>query len=170
MNEAVGQILREVFNKPVKGALLVKAEYKLPLIYFYNVWVCFGAQILIYSGAMDQISPDILEAGQVDGVNSIREFFSIVIPIILPTVATFFIASVATLFTNQANLYIMFSNSADTDVASLGYHLFNITALRATEANFPQAAAIGIIFTLCTVPIVMFLRWGLGKIDPDVQY
>lgn len=165
MNEAVGQFFQEVFNKKL-GALLVKPEYKLPLIYFYNVWVCFGAQILIYSGAMDQISPDILEAGQVDGVNSIREFFSIVIPIILPTVATFFIASVATLFTNQANLYAFFGANLADEFHTIGYYLFYLVEKEPKMAEYGYASAIGIICTLIAFPLTLVARRLLiGKGD-----
>jgi multiple sugar transport system permease protein len=136
-------------------------EALFPTIVFYNVWVCFGAQLLIYTGAMVQISPEIIEAGQVDGVTPIREFFSIVVPIILPTVSTFVIANVATLFTNQANL-VAFFNFTDSRLQpsnyTIGYYLFRMVGANGGMDNYPYASLLGIICTLIAFPLTMLAR------------
>ena len=151
----------------VTGAKPNDSTLSMPLIIFYNVWVCFGAQILIYSGAMDQIPPDVLEAGQVDGVNSIREFFSIVVPIIMPTVSTFFIASVATLFTNQANLFAFFGTAVLPQNQTIGYYLFKLVNDEKTKMdNYGYASALGIICTFVAFPLTLLVRRLLnGKGD-----
>ena len=140
-----------------------------PTIVFYNVWICFGAQLLIYTGAMDQISPEIIEAGQVDGVTPIREFFSIVLPMILPTVSTFVIANVATLFTNQANL-VGFFNFNDSNLQpsdyTIGYYLFRMVGATGGMDNYPYASLLGILCTFIAFPLTMLARRLLnGKED-----
>lgn len=140
-----------------------------PTVVFYNVWICFGAQLLIYTGAMDQISPEIIEAGQVDGVTPIREFFSIVLPMILPTVSTFVIANVATLFTNQANL-VGFFNFNDSNLQpsdyTIGYYLFRMVGATGGMDNYPYASLLGILCTLIAFPLTMLARRLLnGKED-----
>ena len=139
----------------------------MPLIMFYNVWVCFGAQILIYTGAMDQVPSDVLEAGKVDGVSPIREFFSIVVPIILPTVATFFIASVATIFTNQANLYSFFGDNLFPENYTVGYYLFILVNGEGNgQTLYTYASAVGVVCTLIAFPFTLIARRLLvGKED-----
>ena len=139
----------------------------MPTVIFYNVWVCFGAQLLIYTGAMDQIAPEIIEAGKVDGVTPIREFFSIVLPIILPTVSTFVIANVATLFTNQANLYSFFGQRVQPANYTLGYHLYAMLGENTDHMDkYPYASALGILCTLIALPLTMLVRRLLnGKED-----
>ena len=136
----------------------------MPTVLFYNVWVCFGAQILIYTGAMGQISPEILEAGKVDGVNSTREFFSIVIPMILPTVATFMIANVATIFTNQANLLAFFGTDLAPEHMTIGYYLYDLIADEKYKgAMYGYASAVGIICTFVAFPLTMLVKKLLNR-------
>ena len=146
------------------GALLDFGNTLFPTIVFYNVWICFGAQLLIYTGAMDQIAPEIMEAGQVDGVTPIREFFSIVLPIILPTVSTFIIANVATLFTNQANLFAFFGGDTALQPAdyTIGYYLFKLVGENGSLDKYPYASMLGIICTFIAFPLTMLARRLLG--------
>ena len=158
VNEAIpGYVLH--FSGKIITPLLVGKDTLMPTILFYNVWVCFGSQLLIYTGAMDQISPDVLEAGKVDGVSCIREFISIVVPIILPTVATFVIANVATLFTNQANLYAFFGDNVGYSNYTIGYYLFELVNKAGNgKSMYSYASALGIICTLIAFPLTMLVR------------
>ncbi len=158
VNDAIpGYILH--FTGKTITPLLIGKDSLMPTILFYNVWVCFGSQILIYTGAMDQIAPEILEAGKVDGVSCIREFISIVVPIILPTVATFVIANVATLFTNQANLYAFFGDNVSYSNYTIGYYLFELVNKEGNgKTMYPYASALGIICTLIAFPLTLLAR------------
>ena len=162
MTEAIPEVIRSI-----TGSMPDDTTLSFPLVIVYNVWVCFGAQILIYSGAMDQIPPDVLEAGQVDGVSPLGEFFAIVIPIILPTVSTFFIASVATLFTNQANLFAFFGSNVLPQNQTIGYYLFKLVNDEKTKMdNYGYASALGIICTFIAFPLTLLARRLLnGKGD-----
>jgi len=158
VNEAIpGYILH--FTGKVIDPLLIGKGSLMPTVLFYNIWVCFGAQLLIYTGAMDQISPEVLEAGKVDGVSNIREFFSIVLPMILPTVSTFVIANIATLFTNQANLYAFFGDGVGYSNYTIGYYLFVLVNRGGNgKTMYAYASALGIICTLIAFPLTMLVR------------
>ncbi len=158
VNKAIPEVVLQQSGNIITPFLQNK-DLIMPTVIFYNVWVCFGAQILIYTGAMGQISPEILEAGKVDGVTSTREFFSIVIPIILPTVATFMIANVATIFTNQANLYAFFGQGLEPQYRTIGYYLYDLVAnteYKMTMYNY--ASAVGIICTFVAFPLTMLTK------------
>ena len=158
VNEAIPGYMG-IFGMQV-SALLDFGDALFPTVVFYNVWICFGAQLLIYTGAMDQIAPEIIEAGQVDGVTPIREFFSIVIPIILPTVSTFIIANVATLFTNQANMYAFFGGDTALQASdyTIGYYLFYLVGEKGALDNYPYASMLGIICTFIAFPLTLLAR------------
>jgi ABC-type sugar transport system permease subunit len=154
------------FGWTVPNLLTQLSDSFFPTIVFYNVWICFGAQLLIYTGAMDQISPEIIEAGQVDGVTPVREFFSIVLPMILPAVSTFIIANVATLFTNQANLFGFFGGKVETPHYTVGYYLFSLVGEMAAPNNFPYASLLGVLCTFIAFPLTVLARRLLnGKED-----
>lgn len=162
-NDAIPGYISELTGKTIDGLFIGKNSL-MPTVLFYNVWVCFGAQLLIYTGAMDQIPPEIIEAGKVDGVSSTREFFSIVVPMILPTVATFVIANVATLFTNQANLYAFFGDKVDYANYTIGYYLFELVNAEGNgKSMYTYASALGIVCTLIAFPLTMLVKKLLSR-------
>lgn len=168
VNEAIPEYISHFTGKIITPLLLGK-DSLMPTILFYNVWVCFGSQLLIYTGAMDQIAPEILEAGKVDGVSCVREFVSIVVPIILPTVTTFVIANVATLFTNQANLYAFFGDKVDYSNYTIGYYLFVLVNNKVDygKTMYCYASTLGIICTLIAFPLTMLIRRLLNGKEED---
>lgn len=157
-NEAIPGYFLELFDKTI-NPLLIGSKSLMPTIYFFNIWASFGGQILIYTGSMDQISPEIIEAGQVDGVKPYQELFLIVVPMILPTVATFMVASVATLFTNQASLYSFFGDNVDFENYTIGYYLFELVNKTGNgKSMYTYASALGIVCTLIALPLTMLVR------------
>ena len=157
-NEAIPGYLLELHGKII-DPLLIGSKTLMPTIYFFNIWVSFGGQILIYTGAMDQVEPEIIEAGQVDGVKPWQELFFIVIPMILPTVATFMVASVATLFTNQGSLYSFFGDDVGFENFTIGYYLFElVNKVGNGKSMYTYASALGIVCTLIAFPLTLGVR------------
>lgn len=166
MDEALPGYMYDVFDKLMLGGLFTGPyDSVMPTVIFFNVWVCFGSQVLIYTGAMDQIAPDILEAGKIDGVSSTQEFFKIVIPMILPTVSTFVVASVATIFTNQANLYAFGGDQYTSENSTLGYYLYTLVDDTGRYDTYGKASALGVICTCIAVPLTLIIRKALNRGD-----
>jgi raffinose/stachyose/melibiose transport system permease protein len=78
--------------------LLTDQNTRFAMIMLFNTFVTLGSNVLLYTGTMSGISPSILEAAQVDGVNRMQELFLIVLPQVYPTIVTFLIAQMATIF------------------------------------------------------------------------
>lgn len=162
MNEAVPAFLQ--LRDP---GLLNHSNTYFWIVTAYTVWVSFGSQVLIYSGAMDQIPNEIIEAGKLDGAGSFREFISIVVPFIIPSVTTFIIAGVATIFTNQNNLYSFFGNgeSMPLNDKTIGYYLFYLINSSKRMSNYCYASLLGLVSTCVAVPLTFVVRkvvslWG----------
>lgn len=149
-----------ILSKGGKLLDLIETPYKVQfnVAVFYTVWAGFGAQILLYTGAMEQIDPSVLEAGHLDGVTPIREFWNIILPSIMSTVGTFLVAGVATIFTQQASMFNFFASEADYSIRTLGYHMFSRTQARGAEAEYPYLSALGLCCTLLAVGPTLLLR------------
>ena len=136
------------------------------IITAYTVWISFGSQVLVYSGAMDQIPDEMLEAGKLDGATPFREFVSLVVPYILPTITTFIIAGVATIFTNQNNLYSFFENRIIGQDKTIGYYLYYLVSSSGNGmSNYCYASFLGLVSTCVAVPLTFIVRkvlkrWG----------
>jgi ABC-type sugar transport system permease subunit len=162
-NEALPGYIAEIFGKTV-DPLLIGQKTLMPTLLFFCVFMGFGGQLLIYTGAMGQIAPEIIEAGQVDGVSAPREFFSIVLPMILPTISTFLVAQIAGLFTNQASLYSFFMDKAEFENYTIGYYLFVlVNGTGYGKTMYTYASALGLVCTFIAFPLTLLARHFLNK-------
>ena len=144
--------LRDVFNLGAEGG-------RINLITLFTIWVSFGPQVLVYTGAMDRVDPAMLEAGRIDGASSVQEFFKIIFPNISSTVSTFLIIGVASIFTNQNNLVGFLGMEASTQESTFGYYLYKLVYADFTgKSGFCYAAFLGLLCTLIVVPLAMGAR------------
>ena len=162
-------VIPKVFNMGGgEFGLLSNPNTKLGTIIFYNIWIGFGTQILMYSGAMNGIDPSITEAAKLDGANSWIEFFYIILPLIFPTIQTFLVTGVAGIFTNQINLVAFESLDANIKYNTIGYYLFR-KAAAPTQYEYPLWATMGAMLTLIAAPLTLLTRWLLDKFGPSLD-
>lgn len=98
----VGFMFRYVLH-PTVGSLpfiLKKAGFKsfgnidflgnpnlaLGTVIFVIIWQVFGYKMVIYLAGLQAIPPDIYESADIDGANSLRKFFSITLPLMVPAI------------------------------------------------------------------------------------
>ena len=148
----------------VTGGNIFQHENNLTLIIItlYSIWISFGSQVLVYTAAMDQISPEVIEAGKLDGTNSFTEFVHIILPSILETVGTFLIVGIASIFTNQNNLFNFYGGGGPSEHYTIGYWLY--LKLKAGDGNYPYVSFIGLVFTAVIIPLTFLLRKIITKV------
>ena len=58
---------------------------------FYNIWVSFGVNVLMYSNSMSAIPADVIEAAKIDGASRWQTLWKVTIPNVMPsiTICTF---------------------------------------------------------------------------------
>ena len=114
---------------------------------------------------------EITEYVQIDGASKMREFFSITLPLIFPTISTFLVIGIAGIFTNQANLYNFFQYQADRSTYTLGYWMFVLIAEKSSNlTSYPYAAAMGVLLAMIAAPVTLVVRWLLEKFGPTTSY
>ncbi len=151
-------------------ALLVKEATAFKTIVFYCIWAGFGSQIIIYSTAMSSVDESLIEVGKLEGITALQEFFRIVLPLIYPTITTFLVVGIAGFFTNQANLYNFYGQSAQEYTQTLGYYMFvTVIGSNATLGDYPYASAAGILFTMIAAPLTLLVKHLLEKYGPKTE-
>ncbi len=146
-------------------ALLSRPETATTTMMVYMV-LCggIGTTYLIFMGAMNRIPTEVIESAKLDGCSQWREFWSIVFPLTFHTYATFLLMSLCGVFTASGPILYMTQGGADT--TTLGYWMF--AQVMGDSYNYP--AAVGIVFTLCGLPILFVTRWLINKFTPEVTY
>ncbi|PWM75294.1 MAG: hypothetical protein DBX59_02375 [Bacillota bacterium] len=148
------------------NGLLSNPDTAMGTLIFFMIWIGFGTQVLMYSGAMSGIDDSVIEAAKLDGASPLREFVSVILPMIYPTLVTFLVVNVAGIFTNQLNLYSFYGNGAEVKYRTIGYFLFRNTKL-ASNAELPGLAAYGVVLTVISVPLTLGVRYLLERFGPS---
>ena len=146
------------------SSLLTRPETATNTIIAYTFLSGIGTTYLIFMGAMNRIPVEIIESAKLDGCTAWREFWSIIFPLTFGTYSTFFLMSLCGLFAASGPILYMTQGAANS--TTLGYWLF--AQVIGDSYNYP--AAVGVVFTLLGIPILLISRVIINKINPEVTY
>ena len=146
-------------------AFFTSYELGTPIIMIYQVWVGFGVNMILYQGAMGRIPEEVIEAGKLDGISWWREMFQVVTPMIWGTLSTTLILAFTGLFNSSGPILLLTNGAFHT--STINFFIFN-QVYRYSEYAYP--AAIGLFFTMISLPIVFGFRALMNKLDPKVEY
>ena len=139
-------------------------------IVFYTVWTGIGINMILYQSAMSRLPKEVLESAAIDGASWFREFMMIITPMIWPTLSITIILTVTALF-NSSGPILLFSEAGTiagaNNTTTISFFIFQKT-WSGNALEYP--AAIGIFFTVVSIPIVIAIRFILGRFDKGVEY
>lgn len=165
VERAVPAMLLQMFDLKIEG-LMVNTDSCYAFLVFYNVLISFGTSVLMYSNSMSSISHDLSGAAQIDGASVFQEFIHVTLPAVFPTLMPFLIAGVATIFTNQFNLFSFYGVTAPDQVQTYGYYLYVKTQSARSVSEYPLLSAMGLIMTIVVVPLTLLVKRLLEKYGP----
>jgi ABC-type sugar transport system permease subunit len=143
-------------------------DYALKIIIIYDIWMGIGGNLVIWLGAMGRIPPDVIEYGKLDGVGPVREFISIILPLIWPTVCTILTLNIIGIFGATGSVMAFTEGAHETQ--TINYWLYSVVYDPTKVNQQNQAAAAGLFFTVLTIPILVVGRWFMNKFGEEVQY
>ena len=170
VSDAYPALMEKLTGIKPAGLFSASLASKWGAVLFYNVWISFGVNVILFTGAMSGIDESIVESAKLDGANIVQEFLKITVPMIFPTLVTFIVVGLSGLFTNQASLYTLFGNAGE-DVGTVGYYIYlnaknsDIVA-KGSYLSFHETAAMGLVFTFIIFPITMITRKLLTRFGP----
>lgn len=140
------------------------------IITVFCIWAGLGGNTIVLCGAMQRIPEDIIEAARLDGIGFLREAWSIVLPLVMPTVGVFMIGVVTSplSFTLQPML-IAVNPGIDNKFMTIGWYIFT-SVDTGGSGNMIQAATIGMMFSMLLLPVIIAVRIIVKKFTPDVQF
>jgi len=168
VENVIPQLMETLFDKKIEPLLSSPNESQtFAVMLFYYVWASFGTNTMLFCGSMNGISESIFDAAKVDGASEPREFISIVVPMIMPTITTIVVTSLAGLFTQQMNLFSFWGTDyPNLKLYTVGYYLYNTTKKAGVSglSEYPYIATLGVCISLVTIPITVIMRKTLAKI------
>ena len=150
--EVFGYDMPELFASPATAT---------PAILFYVLWSGFGTSMLIYVGAMNRIPGEVIDAANLDGVGFAREFFQIVLPLIWDTFGVYLVMGMTGIFMETGPLLLFVGDDTTLKTQTINYWMF----LQVIGGEYYYPSAIGMFFSICTVPFVVVSRILVNRIE-----
>ena len=156
-------------GQTVKGfSASLQTEFILILV--YSSYIGCGANMLLYTGTMASISESVIEAAEVDGVNSFQEFWYIILPGIFPTFSLFMVTGMLTIFNGQGNLFNFYGEKAPEEFYTFGYYMFvQVQRYVGDMVHYPYLASFGLSLTFFAIPLIFTGKWLLKKYGPKAD-
>ena len=138
------------------------------MVIIYSIWTCVGINMILFYGAMRRIPNEIFESADIDGAGFFRQFVSLVVPLIWPTITTLIVFSLSGMFITYTTVMILAPNTKSASM--IGWYIVHYTTAKNSHASLNYPAAVGLAFTAVGLPFVLFVRWLLNKISANVEY
>jgi multiple sugar transport system permease protein len=126
-----------------------------------SVWQGFGYNMLVFSAALDAVPSSLVEAATVDGAGPIRRFFTIVLPLLSPSIFFAVTMTLITSFQVFIQPYILTGGGPGVSTETLVMYLFR-TGFEQFKMGQAAATAWVLFIVIMAVTAVQFLgqkRW-----------
>lgn len=167
VTDALPAILRDFFSIRIDNPLDSTKQSAFNAILIFKIFIGFGTSVLMFSNAVSEVSPDIIEAGEIDGASAIQEFWYVVLPSLYPTMTVFLITSVSNILLDQFDVFSFYSWYPGDKVITVGYLFFIKSTGADAESLYPAIAAFGVLLTLIAVPTTLLVKYLLEKFGPS---
>lgn len=151
-------------------SLLKNPNTDFVTLMIYQIWISLASSMIIYTGAMSRIPPELVEAGKLDGLTDFGELIHIVLPLIFPTISVVLITCVMGIFTSSLPTYQFYGGLSIRDgLYTFGHYMFAYVA-DGNSVMYPMVSAVSFIVCLIAAPVTFLIKHLLGKVSSDVEF
>jgi multiple sugar transport system permease protein len=162
-NGPLNAMIRGMGGKPI--AWLSDPDWALPSLILVGVWKNLGTDVVLILAGLQAVSPSLLEAAAIDGAGPARRFWSVVLPLITPTL--FLVAVLATINACQTfdSIYLLTKGGPGTSTLTLAYWLYEsaFQYFNIGRATALAAVLAGMIAGLVGIQWAMRRKWVYGE-------
>ena len=163
--------------------LLQNPTTEFGTILFFNLWLGFATQTLVFASAMSGIDYSIIEAAQIDGASPVQELWHVILPGIFKTFETYVLVGIATMFVDQMSLMTFYDKfDIPGSMRTVGYFLYvqsyesDFVPNTSWETNhnygkisYSQISAYSLIISLFVIPVTLIARKLFKKYGPSEE-
>ena len=152
LNQMLGQNIQWITNP--KTAVIAVA--------IVSIWSSVGYDAVLLLAGLQNIPKTLYEANSIDGAGKVRQFFTITLPMVSPTMFSVLIMRLMASMKIYDLIYMMAdeTNPALTDMQSLMY-LFYRSSFVAGERGYGSAIVVWTVSLILLVTLIQF--WGQKK-------
>lgn len=162
----IAKFYQMLFSMPTVPEFLADKRYALNAIICYVIWTGFGTNLILLSGAMNRIPNEVIEAARLDGIGAFKELVRIILPMVWPTVTTLLVFTFVGIFTTSGPILLF--TKGDWDTYTISYWIFE--QVYSSSGRYEYASAVGLVFTLVALPIVLGVKKLMERWQDSVEY
>lgn len=138
---------------------LSSSKWALLAVMIVLVWKDIGYDILMYSGALQNIPKELYEAADLDGAGPIRKFFSITLPLLQPTTFMLTILGIISSLQMWSFVQIITNGGPGTSTYTLGLYIYRSSFITYRTG---YACALAWLLTMIVMTFTI-VRWQVEK-------
>lgn len=153
----------------IQNGVFASKETAWPFVLIFSIWTGITGNIIYFNSAMARLPDSVLESADLDGATQMRQFFSIMIPMIWPTLTTMGI----TLISGALNLFLPPSLMVGEDMAGptgSGTIAWIITSQVRSGGTAGFPAAFGVVIAVVFGTLITLFKKGMEKVFVEVTY
>lgn len=145
----------------VKYDMLIKQMPALTIIALILVWQFSGYNMTIYISGLQAIDQSLYESAEIDGASSVRKFFSITLPLIMPSITVCVFVNMIGCLKIFEQVYILTKGGPGTTTTTIGTFIYN-SALSANQYGYGTAIST-ILFLMVLVITLAQVKFTRSK-------
>ena len=157
--------LQQLSGSPEPFSMMTESGLLYVLI--YDVLVGVGANLLTWTSIVGRIPKDLIEYGNLEGITPAREFTSVVLPLVWPNFVNMLSIQIIGMFGATGSVLVLTQGKYGTQ--TLSYWMYSVV-LNGDVNEYNHAAALGIVFTLLTIPLYVIFRKVMKRFGTEVEY
>ncbi|MBQ4075892.1 MAG: sugar ABC transporter permease [Clostridia bacterium] len=143
--------------------LLLRSDTIVGVIGLSSLWRGIGWDSIIYLAAILAIDTTQFDAATVDGASRLQVIRHIILPSLVPTMATILILNCGSILDAGVDQILAFQNSAVQNyIEVLDTYVYRVGVV---QGNYSFSTAAGLFKSVVGLIFVTAARWGSGKLD-----
>lgn len=161
-----GLITNMFYKIGLKGPFNWLGDYKSAIfaVISVNIWEWTGWSMLLYIAGLSQISTDIREAVEIDGVSEIKKIFKIFIPLLASVHKTLIMLGIIGSLQTFALVYTMTSGGPNSASEMPGTYIFK-AGFRMQKMGYASAISVVVLLAALVLTIRQVVSFGAGNLD-----
>lgn len=171
-NGFIAKMVQDYFNLTEPVDVLADSRFANTTVILHMLWLGFPGDLIIWGGTFARIPNDVLESGQIDGVNWWQEFTMITVPMVWPTVALQMVMMFCGIFSASGAVFLLTKGRYGTQTISswMYLQLLNSSASPNTTNVFNYMSAVGLVITVIAIAISLVIRKWTDKAFNEVEF
>lgn len=143
--------------------LLLRSDTIVGVIGASSLWRGIGWDSIIYLAAILAIDTTQFDAATVDGASRLQIIRHIILPSLVPTMATILILNCGSILDAGVDQILVFQNTAvQNHIEVLDTYVYRVGLM---NGNYSFATAAGLFKSVVGLVFITVARWGAGKLD-----